>query len=282
MRSNYLPIDTAGDLKNPSLFQKGNRRAMDFISRRSFRSLLHIGKCLIDNGYLVSFILHECYLKAWGYCNRMQSLTHIYRLIRMNLRLQILRHIEKSHRTIYGQALLIDHFDKTIRDFEDHTEDINKCGQDILWLEMITESMKYIPPESGQGATGYFMQELSYRQIADRLGKSTRQIFSQINRSIEQIKSIVHASHQKNQSLSQARQVTGPTLLLALGQMFYNEQFFFQCPYISLFALKGWTKKIINLNLKRFSKSDNCIKLYILPSMFHFTDLTTLHANRFS
>jgi DNA-directed RNA polymerase specialized sigma subunit len=190
-----------------TLFKQGNQRAMDFIYRRSFHSLLLFGKGLIDDEFLVSCILHECYLKAWEHRQRMQSLAHIYRFIRMNLRWQILRHIEQSRRTIYGQTLLVDHFDKTIGDFEDPTEDIEKCEQDILRLEMITESMKYLPLESGQIASLYFKQGLTRRQIANRLGTNTRQISCQIERSIEQIKSIVHAAPIKNHSLSQTQQV---------------------------------------------------------------------------
>ena len=174
------------------LFNHGNQRAMNFFYRKSFHSLLYFGKTLIKDEFLITCILHECYLKAWDHRERMESLPHIYRFIRMNLRWQILRHIEKSRHTIYGQTVLIDHFEATIGDFEDVLVDKESYENDIQNFEKITEALKYLSTDAQQIASLLFKQGLTHKQIADRLGTSTIHVSNQIKKSVEQIKNMVH------------------------------------------------------------------------------------------
>ena len=176
-----------------ALFRQGDRRAMDFVYRKSFHSLLYFGKTLVKDEFLITCILHECYLKAWDHRERMESLPHAYRFIRMNLRWQILRHIEKSRHSIYGKTVLIDHFESTMGDFEDVLTDKESYENDIQNLERITQALKYLSTDAQQIASLHFKQGLNHKQIADRLGTSTIQVSNQIKKSVEQIKNMVHA-----------------------------------------------------------------------------------------
>ncbi|TKT92651.1 RNA polymerase sigma factor [Dyadobacter frigoris] len=188
-----LSIDSEKNDGYLALFHRGDQRAMDFIYRKSFHNLLYFGKTLIKDEFLITCILHECYLKAWQHRERMESLPHIYRFIRMNLRWQILRHIEKSRHSIYGKTVLIDHFESTIGDFEDVLTDKESYENDIQNLERITQALKYLSTDAQQIASLHFKQGLNHKQIADRLGTSTIQVSNQIKKSVEQIKNMVHA-----------------------------------------------------------------------------------------
>ncbi|GLU51553.1 hypothetical protein Dfri01_10140 [Dyadobacter frigoris] len=192
-----LSIDTEKGYLYLSLFKRGDESAMNFVYQKSFHSLKHFGINLISDEFLVTCLLHECYLKAWSNRQRMESLPHIYRFIRMNLRWQILRHIEKSRHTIYGKTLFLDHLEKRIGDFEDLIEDKETGEEAVKKLDMATESMQYLPPESQQVVSLYFQKGLTHKQIADRLGKSTFQISDQLSKSVKQLKNIMNVSKQE-------------------------------------------------------------------------------------
>ena len=93
MGSHQISPDNEKAHEHLILFNRGDERAMNFVYRKSFNNLMYFGQTLIKDEFLVSCILHECYMKAWDYREKMESLPHIYRFIRMNLRWQILRHI---------------------------------------------------------------------------------------------------------------------------------------------------------------------------------------------
>ena len=204
-------MDTEKGTMYLSLFKRGDESALNFIYQKSFHSLKHFGINLIRDEFLVTCLLHECYLKAWSNRQRMESLPHIYRFIRMNLRWQILRHIEKSHHTIYGQTLFLDHIEKRIGDFEDLIEDKETWEEEIKKLDMATESMQYLSAESRQIVSLYFQKGFTHKQIADRLGKSTFQVSEQLSKSVKQIKRIVHVSKKevKNNSVKGINLRTG-------------------------------------------------------------------------
>jgi RNA polymerase sigma factor (sigma-70 family) len=192
-------------------FNNGDQRALRFVYQKSFHSLLYFGKSLIRDEFLITCIIQDCYLKAWANREKMESLPHIYRFIRMNLRWQILQHIEKSRHTIYGQTLFLDHIEKRIGDFEDQIEEKENCEEEIKKLEMAIDSMQYLSAESQQIVSLYFQKGLTHKQIADRLGKSTFQVSEQLNKSVKQLKSMVLISKKvtKINSVSGINQQTG-------------------------------------------------------------------------
>jgi RNA polymerase sigma factor (sigma-70 family) len=176
------------------LFHDGDSRALNFVYRKSFHALMSYGQNLIRDEFLVTCILQDCYIKAWAHRQRMESLPHIYRFIRMNLRWQILRHIEKSRKSIYGQTLFLDQIEKTIADFEDHVEDEESLDEYSRKLKDITECIKCLSAESQLIVSLHFEKGLTHKQIAERLGKSTFQVSDQLNKSVKQIKNMVLGS----------------------------------------------------------------------------------------
>ena len=174
------------------LFRKGERKGMEYVYKNSFDSLLYFGRSLLNDEFMVTCILHECYLKAWNNRARMESLAHIYRFMRMNLRWQILRHIEKSPNTTQGQTILIDHFEKRLGDFQDLDCNPDLSGDELIKIKSALEAINYLPLEAQNITTLYFKKGLTHKQIAERLGKSTFYISSQIENSVDKIRNIMH------------------------------------------------------------------------------------------
>lgn len=211
MSLSHLSTETEKNSHYLSLFQTGDERGLAYFYQHSYHSLFWIGKELVNDEFLVTCVLHECYLKAWDHRERMESLPHIYRFIRMNLRWQILRHIEKSRHSIYGKTVLIDQFEATIGDFEDVLTNKESYEDDIQNFERIKFALQYLSTDAQHIASLHFKQGLTHKQIADRLGTSTIQVSNQIKKSVEQIKNMVHAqSKQKGFSAKKSNLYTEP------------------------------------------------------------------------
>jgi len=193
MSLRHLFIETEKNSHYHSLFQTGDERGLTYFYKHSYPSLFWTGKELINDEFMIPCVLHECYLKAWDHRERMESLSHIYRFIRMNLRWQILRHIEKSRHSIYGQTVSIDHFEATMGDFEDLLTDKESYENDIQNFERVTHALKYLSTNAQQIASLHFKQGFTHKQIAERLGTSTIHVSNQIKKSVEQIKVMVNA-----------------------------------------------------------------------------------------
>ncbi len=91
------------------LFRSGDERALNYFYKRTYNSLLYLGRGLVNDEFLVSCILHECYLKVWAHRDKIESLPHAYRFIRLNLRWQLLKHVQKPAYQIYRKMTEIDH-----------------------------------------------------------------------------------------------------------------------------------------------------------------------------
>lgn len=171
-------------------FKQGDEKALAYFYRKSYSSLLYVGKELINDEFLVSCILHECYLKVWAHRENIESLAHAYRFVRMNLRWQVLRQIQKTPYQVYRQMVFIDHFETTVGDFEDQA-DLSVPEHTHEKLEEASKAMSYLPDERQMIATLYFKQGLTRQQIAQRLGSTSAHISGEIEKSVEQIKKMV-------------------------------------------------------------------------------------------
>lgn len=185
-----LSIENEKNSRYLSLFQSGDDRALTYFYQKSYPSLFWIGKDLINDDFLVSCILHECYLKVWAHREKIESLPHAYRFIRMNLRWQVLKQIQRTPYQIYRKMEFIDHFEKTFGEFEDVTDATEKYTEQKR-IEELSKVMQYLSGKRQLIATLHFIDGLSQRQIAERLRCNTLHVSNEIEKSVEQIKKMV-------------------------------------------------------------------------------------------
>lgn len=190
MSLRHLSAETESNSHHLSLFQTGDNKGLSYFYQHSYPSLFWIGKELVNDEFLVTCALHECYLKVWQYREKIESLPHAYRFIRMNLRWQILKQIQKPNYQIYRQSVFIDHFEKTYGEFVDldlseQTEQEQKKSSEVSRI------IQYLSGQRQLIATLYFIEGLSLKQISQRLRCNSLHVSNEIEKIVEQIKKIV-------------------------------------------------------------------------------------------
>ncbi|REA58211.1 hypothetical protein DSL64_21625 [Dyadobacter luteus] len=185
-----LSLQSEKNSRNLSLFQTGDERGLTYFYQKSYSSLFWIGKELIDDEFLVDCILQECYLKVWAHREKIESFPHAYHYIRMNLRWQVLKQIQKPNYQIYRQSLHIDYFEKTFGELVD-TQPSQDSGIEQKRIEELKKVMQYLSDKRQLIATLHFIDGLPARQIAERLKSSTHHISTEIEKSVEQLRQIV-------------------------------------------------------------------------------------------
>ncbi|WP_342087732.1 RNA polymerase sigma factor [Dyadobacter sp. OTU695] len=172
------------------LFRSGDERALNHFYKRTYDSLLYLGRGLVNDEFLVSCILHECYLKVWVHRDKIESLPHAYRFIRLNLRWQLLKHVQKPAYQIYRKMTEIDHLEPFLGE-KPNVEGYSKDGTEQKRWKEIEKAISFLPKQRQLIASLHFRDGHSAREVAKRIGASTLHVTSEIQKAVEDLKRIV-------------------------------------------------------------------------------------------
>lgn len=176
--------------QNLLLFRSGDERALTYFYKRTYDSLLYLGTGLVNDEFLVSCILQECYLKVWAHRDKIESLSHAYRFIRLNLRWQVLKQVQKPVYQVYRRMIEIDHLEPLLGEKPDVESYFVDHGEGKRWDE-ISKAISYLPRQRQLIASLHFQEGYSPREVAKRIGSSTSHVTSEIQKSMEELKKIV-------------------------------------------------------------------------------------------
>lgn len=172
------------------LFRSGDERALNYFYKRTYNSLLYLGRGLVNDEFLVSCILHECYLKVWAHRDKIESLPHAYRFIRLNLRWQLLKQVRKPAYQIYRKMTEIDHLEPFLGEKSD-VEGYFKDGTEQKRWKEIEKAISFLPQQRRLIASLHFQDGHSPREVAKRIGANTLHVTSEIQKAIEELKRMV-------------------------------------------------------------------------------------------
>ncbi len=185
-----LHANSGGNVDLLDRFKDGDERAFTGFYDKSFSSLLYIGKSLVNDEFLVSCILHECYLKVWARRDKIESLPHAYRFIRLNLRWQLLKQVQKPSYKIYRKMTEIDHLEPFLGEKPDLDSYFADGTEGKRWAE-ISKAISFLPKQRQLIASLHFKDGHSAREVAERIGASTLHVTSEIQKAIEELKRMV-------------------------------------------------------------------------------------------
>ncbi|WP_291044513.1 sigma factor-like helix-turn-helix DNA-binding protein [Dyadobacter sp. 50-39] len=171
-------------------FKNGDERAFTGFYDKSFSSLLYVGKSLVNDEFLVSCILHECYLKVWAHRDKIESLPHAYRFIRLNLRWQLLKQVQKPAYQIYRRMTEIDHLEPFLGEKPD-VDSYFADGTEVKRWEEISKAISFLPKQRQLIASLHFKDGHSPKQVARRIGATTLHVSSEIQKAVDELKKMV-------------------------------------------------------------------------------------------
>jgi DNA-directed RNA polymerase specialized sigma24 family protein len=172
------------------LFRSGDERALTYFYKRTYGSLLYHGKGLVNDEFLVSCVLHECYLKVWAHRDKIESLPHAYRFIRLNLRWQLLKQVQKPAYQIYRKMTEIGHLEPFLGEKQDLEGYFKEDSEGEKWEE-ISNAISFLPKQRQLIASLHFQDGYSPRDVAQRIGANTLHVASEIQKAVDELKRIV-------------------------------------------------------------------------------------------
>ncbi|WP_342084828.1 RNA polymerase sigma factor [Dyadobacter sp. OTU695] len=185
-----LHSNSGGNVDMFDRFKGGDERAFTGFYEKSFSSLFYIGRGLVNDEFLVSCVLHECYLKVWAHRDKIESLPHAYRFIRLNLRWQLLKHVQKPAYQIYRKMTEIDHLESFVGEKPDVESYFGGGGEGKRWDE-ISKAISFLPKQRQLIASLHFKDGHSPREVAQRIGANTLHVASEIQKAVEELKRMV-------------------------------------------------------------------------------------------
>lgn len=185
-----LHTNSVGNVDVLGRFKDGDERVFTGFYEKSFSSLLYVGKGLVNDEFLVSCILHECYLKVWAHRDKIESLPHAYRFIRLNLRWQLLKQVQKPSYQIYRKMTEIDHLEPFLRE-KPNLDSYFADGIEGKRLEEISKAISFLPKQRQLIASLHFHDGYSAREVAKRIGANTLHVTSEIQKAVEELKKMV-------------------------------------------------------------------------------------------
>jgi RNA polymerase sigma factor (sigma-70 family) len=86
-------------------FVRGNESSFAYIYNRFFRRFRGYGLRIVEDEFVVNTILQEAFLKAWAFRERMTSLDHLTRFLKLNIRWECLAYYRIPIETLYRKAI---------------------------------------------------------------------------------------------------------------------------------------------------------------------------------
>lgn len=174
-----------------TLFKAGDETALSYMYSRYYQPLLHHGKKIVDDEFMVSCMLQEAFLKGWQFRHIMENQRHIYCFIRLNLTWQCYHYLRNPARKLYDP----------IPEYMEVADSSNWLAEqdetsaaifDESRLQLIEAAIPYLPPNRQTILSLYFKYGFSYKKIARRFATSNTAVHIEIIKGLEQLKKIIH------------------------------------------------------------------------------------------
>jgi RNA polymerase sigma factor (sigma-70 family) len=176
-------------------FTQGDEIAFGQLYKQFYKPLLRYGLKIVSEEFVVNSAIQEAFLKAWSFRERMTSMLHTYRFLRLNVSWKCYnyyRHPNQLHqRIIYTDN--IDNYTKGCY-FADqeHEEQIFAISEERL--QAIDKVIPYLPTTRKTIFTLYFKYGLTHRQIAKRFSCSSQFISAELQKGLEDLKKVIHTA----------------------------------------------------------------------------------------
>jgi RNA polymerase sigma factor (sigma-70 family) len=176
-------------------FKQGRENGLSCLYQTFYKHLLRHGLRIIADEFVINSSIQEAFLKAWNFRERMASVLHTYRFLRLNVTWKCYdyyRHPNQLHqRIIYTDN--IDNYTKGCYfDDKEHEGQVFAISEERL--QAIDKVIPYLPATRKTIFTLYFKYGLTHRQIAKRFSSSSQFISAELQKGLEDLKKVIHTA----------------------------------------------------------------------------------------
>ena len=173
-------------------FTRGEEAGLTFMYRLLFRLLLKHGLRIVSNEFAVATIVQEAFLKAWAYRERMTSLSHTFRFMRMNVTWSCYHYYRDPAHKLHRSFIYTDNIDNYSGKYN-VPDDLEQPYQDEEMLKTIYNVIPYLPVKQQTMLTLYFRYGLSYKQIARRFASTNQAVVNELQKGLDHLKKVIQA-----------------------------------------------------------------------------------------
>lgn len=176
-------------------FTQGDENGLDYLYRQLFNPLVCHGLQIIKDEFSVNTIVQDAFLKCWRFRDRLTSLLHAYRFMRMNVSWDCYDYYKQPANRLISRGVILENLpDNTdISDLEEKLDGADKTDQFEELLQSVYNVIPYLPPNRQTILTLYFKYGFSHKQIAKRYAASSQSISIELQKGLEHLKKIIHA-----------------------------------------------------------------------------------------
>lgn len=187
-------------------FKKGDENALAHFCRHLHRPLLLHGLKIVRDHFEVNSIIQEAFLKAWNFRERLTSVPHTYRFLRLNVTWKCYNYYrqpdKRNHRIIYTDNIETYAGATCISE-----QEVN--GQppyaDEEMLQAIYNIIPYLPANRQVILTLFFKYGFSYKQIAKRFATSNQAVSIELQKCLEHVKKVIHTKKKLDTPVSSVK-----------------------------------------------------------------------------
>ena len=240
-------------------FKQGDEKALAYMHKHTHALLAWHGRQLIADPFVVSCIVQEAILKAWIMRDRIESLLHAYRFMRLNVIWGCKGWLKQPGNAFYRQQMY--HTDNislyesllhcTAQEMEEqaHVYDEER-------IQLLEKVIPYLSPDRQTIMQLYFRQGLSYKSIARRFAAHPMAIHAEVQKGLEQLKKMIHL--QKKRAVYSN---TALSFVTATGEMDAEMAHIFRLRYELKMGFSGIAEK---MNLEQVYVQQQYIKAHAL------------------
>lgn len=175
------------------LFREGREDGLSYFYQTFYRSLLRHGLRIVPDEFIVNSSIQEAFLKAWSFRERMTSVLHTYRFLRLNVTWKCYNYYRQPNQ-LHQRIIYTDNIDNYTKgcyfDDKEHEEQVFAMSEERL--QAIYKVIPYLPPTRKTIFTLYFKYGLTHRQIAKRFSSSSQFISAELQKGLEDLKKLIH------------------------------------------------------------------------------------------
>lgn len=175
-------------------FIQGDETALTHLYEQSYKPLLRYGLRIVPDEFVVSTAIQEAFLKVWKFRERMTSMMHAYRFLRLNLTWRCYTHYRRSKSDRYRYISYSDNLDCYSHCYYLSEPDNfqNEYPVNDERLETVYNAIPYLPTDHRTVLTLYFKYGLNYKQIASRFLTNSQVVNHKLTKGIEYLKKVIH------------------------------------------------------------------------------------------
>ncbi|HEY5746096.1 MAG TPA: sigma-70 family RNA polymerase sigma factor [Chryseolinea sp.] len=173
-----------------SLFNSASEQGLTLLYNRLSNAIRLYGFRLVRDEFIVNTVVQEAFLKTWAFRERMTSLEHVRRFLKLTVRWECMAYYRDSKSKFYRSLTRFDWFENTKL-----IESLTEQDDTDYKSKYLNELLRLIPSLPNQGQRRalelHIREGLSAKEISQRLQLPTRVINEEINSACKYLRSLL-------------------------------------------------------------------------------------------